>query len=227
MGQFHCRVADADGRVFSHVEPASSLEEARQKLVDRGLYVYSVESRGGRLAGLVRQKSGRHIGVSEFLILNQQFNTLIKAGLPILKSLDLLATRASAPKLRPVISQIRDRVREGKSLSEAVAEAGVFSKVYSTAILAGEKSGNLSGVLEYYIAYQKVTTGVRKKILATLVYPALLIVMATVIVSYLVSAVIPKFAMLYNDLNVALPAPTRLLIALTGDYCYLFFSVGA
>jgi len=97
----------------------------------------------------------------------------------------------------------------------------VFSKVYSTAILAGEKSGNLSGVLEYYIAYQKVSTGVRKKIIATLVYPALLIVMATVIVSYLVTAVIPKFAMLYQDLNVKLPGPTRLLIALTVDYRYL------
>src|SRR4030088_564895 len=222
MGQFLCRVADADGRVFSHVEPASSLEEARQKLADRGLYVYSVESRGGRLAGLLRQKSGRQIGGSEFLILNQQFNTLIKAGLPILKSLDLLANRATSPKLRPVITQIRDRVREGKSLSEAVAEAGVFSKVYSTAILAGEKSGNLPGVLDYYIAYQKVSTGVRKKILATLVYPTLLVVMATAIVTYLVSAVIPKFAMLYQDLNVPLPGPTRVLIALTVDYRYLF-----
>src|ERR1700686_437995 len=212
MSQFLCRVADAEGRVFSHVEPASSLEEARQKLVDRGLYVYSVESRGGRLASLVRQKSGRQIGGSEFLILNQQFNTLIKAGLPILKALDLLSTRASSPKLRPVITQIRDRVREGKSLSEAVAEVGVFSKVYSTAILAGEKSGNLTGVLDYYIAYQRVSTGVRKKILATLVYPALLLVMAIIIVSYLVTTVIPKFAMLYNDLNVALPAPPRVWI---------------
>jgi len=136
----------------------------------------------------------------------------------------LLADRASSPKLRPVISQIRDRVREGKSLSEAITEAGVFSKVYSTAILAGEKSGNLSGVLDYYIAYQKVTTGVRKKILATLVYPTLLVVMATVIVSYLVSAVIPKFATLYNDLNVPLPGPTRLLIALTVDYRYFFLA---
>ncbi len=220
MGQFHCRVADAEGRVFSHVEPASSLEEARQKLVDRGLYVYSVESRGGRLAALVRQKSGRQIGGSEFLILNQQFNTLIKAGLPILKSLDLLATRASSPKLRPVISQVRDRVREGKSLSEAVAEAGVFSKVYSTAILAGEKSGNLPGVLDYYIAYQRVSTGVRKKIIASLAYPALLISVAVIIVTYLVTVVIPKFALLYRDMNVELPAPTRLLIAITVDYRY-------
>src|SRR3989442_13506907 len=119
MGQFHCRVADAAGRVFSHVEPASSLEEARQKLVDRGLYVYSVESRGGRLAGLVRQKSGRQIGGSEFLLLYQQINTLLKTGFPILKSPDLLATRASAPPLRPVISPIPDRGPGGKNLSEA------------------------------------------------------------------------------------------------------------
>jgi type IV pilus assembly protein PilC len=218
MGEFVCRVADAEGRVFSHVEAAGSLDEARQKLTDRGFYIYSVETRGGRLAGLVRRRSDRQIGGSDFLILNQQFNTLIKAGLPILRALDLLADRASSPKLRPVISQVRDRVREGKSLSEAVAEAGVFSKVYSTAILAGEKSGNLPGVLDYYIAYQRVSTGVRKKILATLVYPVLLISVAIIIVAYLVTAVIPKFALLYRDLNVQLPTPTRLLIALTVDY---------
>jgi len=225
MGEFVCRVADSEGRVFSHVEAASSPDEARQKLADRGLYIYSVESRGGRLVNLIRRRSDRQIGGSEFLILNQQFNTLIKAGLPILKALDLLADRASSPKLRPVISQIRDRVREGKSLSEAVAEAGVFSKVYSTAILAGEKSGNLPGVLDYYIAYQRVSTGVRKKILATLVYPVLLISVAIIIVTYLVTAVIPKFALLYKDLNVDLPAPTRLLIALTVDYRFAFLGV--
>ena len=191
MGEFVCRVADANGRVFSHVEAAGTLAEARQKLVDRGLYVYSVNARSGFVRGLGRRRE-RSIGGSDFLILNQQFNTLIKAGLPILRALDLLADRASSPKLRPVISQIRDRVREGKSLSEAVAEAGVFSKVYSTAILAGEKSGNLSGVLDYYIAYQKVSTGVRKKILATLVYPALLITVAVIVVTYLVTAVIPQ-----------------------------------
>ncbi len=222
MGEFVCRVADADGRVFSHVEPANTLDEARQKLADRGLYVYSVESRGGRLGSLVRRRTGRQVGGSDFLILNQQFNTLIKAGLPILKALDLLATRATSPKLRPVVAQIRDQVREGKSLSEAVDQAGVFSKVYSTAILAGEKSGNLPGVLDYYIGYQRVSTGVKKKIIATLVYPTLLICVATVIVTYLVTGVIPKFALLYRDLNVELPTPTRILIALTVDYRMYF-----
>lgn len=227
MGEFVCRVADANGRVFSHVEAAGSLAEARQKLVDRGLLVYSVDQRSSVLSGM-RRRGQRAVRGTDFLILNQQFNTLIKAGLPILRALDLLADRASAPKLRPIISQIRDRVREGKTLSEAVTEAGVFSKVYSTAILAGEKSGNLSGVLDYYIAYQKVSTGVRKKIIATLVYPILLVTVATVIVTYLVTAVIPKFAMLYRDLNVPLPAPTQLLITLTVDYRYLFLAmVGA
>src|SRR5499433_1337979 len=213
MGEFVCRVADANGRVFSHVEAAGTLAEARQKLVDRGLYVYSVESRSGVLSGMRRQ-SGRQVGGTDFLILNQQFNTLIKAGLPILRALDLLADRASSPKLRPVISQIRDRVREGKALSEAVTEAGVFSKVYATAILAGEKSGNLSGVLDYYIAYQKVSTGVKKKIVASLVYPILLVVVACCIVSYLVTGVVPKFAALYHDLGVPLPGPTQFLISI-------------
>src|ERR1700676_3405993 len=227
MGEFVCRVADANGRVFSHVEAAGTLDEARQKLADRGLYVYSVETRGS-LVGLLNRRKQRQIGGSDFLILNQQFNTLIKAGLPILRALDLLATRATAPKLRPVLTQIRDRVREGKSLSEAVDEAGVFSKVYSTAILAGEKSGNLSGVLDYYIPYQRVSTGVRKKIVAALVYPILLIVVATVIVTYLVTGVIPKFAMLYKDLGVPLPGPTQFLIAITVDYrVYILSAFGA
>jgi type IV pilus assembly protein PilC len=218
MGEFVCRVADANGRVFSHVEAAASIEEARQKLSDRGLYIYSVETRSSLISGMLGVRKERKISGNDFLILNQQFNTLIKAGLPILKALDLLATRATAPKLRPILTQVRDRVREGKSLSEAIEEAGVFSKVYSTAILAGEKSGNLSGVLDYYIAYQKVSTGVKKKIVASLVYPVLLVVVATCIVTYLVTGVIPKFATLYKDLGVPLPGPTQFLIAITVDY---------
>jgi type IV pilus assembly protein PilC len=220
MGEFVCRVADANGRVFSHVEAAGTLDEARQKMADRGLYVYSVQARNSLVSGMLGVRKERKISGNDFLILNQQFNTLIKAGLPILRALDLLATRATAPKLRPILTQIRDRVREGKSLSEAVEEAGVFSKVYSTAILSGEKSGNLSGVLDYYIAYQKVSTGVKKKIVASLVYPVLLVTVATVIVTYLVTVVIPKFALLYRDLGVPLPGPTQFLVLLTVDYRY-------
>ena len=225
MAEFVCRVADANGRVYSQVEAAGTQAEARQKLADRGLYVYSVESRSSLLSGMLQRQSSRKVGGSDFLILNQQFNTLINAGLPLLRALDLLAERASSPRLRPIVSQIRDRVREGKSLSEAVTEAGVFSKVYSTAILAGEKSGNLSGVLEYYIAYQRVSTSVRKKILASLVYPTLLVCVAAIVVTYLVTVVVPKFALLYQDMKITLPTPTRVLISLTVDYRYTILSL--
>jgi type IV pilus assembly protein PilC len=218
MGEFTCRVADGSGRVFALVEAANDHAEARQKLMDRGLYVYSVQPRRMLLLGQRSRRRSRTISGSDFLILNQQFNTLIKAGLPILRALDLLAERASAPKLRPIVSQIRDRVREGKSLSEAVSGTGSFSKVYVTAVLAGEKSGNLPGVLDQFIAYQRVSTNVKKRIIATLIYPTILVTVATLIVSYLVTYVIPQFARLYRDLNVELPATTRLLIALTVDY---------
>src|SRR6266853_5857443 len=216
MAEFVCKVADSSGRVFSQVEPAQSIAEARQKLSDRGLFVYQVRPRDV-LAGL-GQRRDKTVHGNDFLVFNQQFNTLIKAGIPILKALDLLAERAAAPRLRPVLGQVRRLVREGTTLSEALEQQGVFPKVYTVSILAGEKSGNLSGVLEYYIAYQRVTTGFRKKLIATLIYPIILICAATAIVMYLVSSVIPKFAGLYTALNITLPQATRILIAITVTY---------
>jgi type IV pilus assembly protein PilC len=216
MAEFVCKVADSSGRVFSQVEPAQSIAEARQKLSDRGLFVYQVRPRDV-LAGL-GQRRDKTVHGNDFLVFNQQFNTLIKAGIPILKALDLLAERAAAPRLRPVLGQVRRLVREGTTLSEALEQQGVFPKVYTVSVLAGEKSGNLSGVLEYYIAYQRVSTGLRKKLIATLIYPIILICAATLIVTYLVSSVIPRFATLYNDLNVNLPTATRILLTVTVTY---------
>jgi type IV pilus assembly protein PilC len=218
MGEFVCKVADGSGRVFLQVEPAESVTEARQKLSDRGLFVYNVRPRAGILGQLTGQRRQKSVDGNDFLVFNQQLNTLIKAGIPILKALDLLTERAAAEKLRPILGEVRRLVREGTPLSEALDQQGVFPKVYTVSILAGEKSGNLSGVLEYYITYQRVTTGLRKKLIATLIYPTILICAATGIVTYLVSSVIPKFAGLYADLNINLPQATRILIALTVTY---------
>src|SRR6266853_6187618 len=217
MAEFVCKVADSSGRVYSQVEPAQSIAEARQKLSDRGLFVYQVRPRDV-MGGALGHRRENKVRGDDFLVFNQQFNTLIKAGIPILKALDLLAERAAAPRLRPVLGQVRRLVREGTTLSEALEQQGVFPKVYTVSVLAGEKSGNLSGVLEYYIAYQRVTTGFRKKLIATLIYPIMLICAATAIVMYLVSSVIPKFAGLYADLNINLPQATRILIAITVTY---------
>ncbi len=218
MAEFVCKVADATGRVFSQVEAAQSIDEARQKLADRGLYVYSVKTQGGIVGAMFQRKRNKAVGGSDFLIFNQQFNTLIKAGLPILKALDLLSDRVAAPKLRPMLSEVRQRVRDGALLSEALAAQGSFPKVYTTSVLAGEKSGNLSGVLEYYITYQRVTTGLRKKLIAALIYPIILVIAAVSIVSYIVAYVIPQFARLYADMNIALPIATRILITVTVEF---------
>ena len=225
MADYNCKVADSTGRVFSQVETAQSVVEARQKLSDRGLYVYSVKSRGGLAARLFQRRRDRTIGGTDFLVFTQQFNTLIKAGIPILRSLDLLADRAASPRLRPVLGEVRRRVKEGVPLSEALEQEGVFSKVYTTAVLAGEKSGNLPGVLDFYIAYQRISMGTRKRLLQTLIYPAILITVATIIVSYLVGYVIPQFSQLYSDLNVQLPGPTQFLIALTVTHRWALYAV--
>jgi type IV pilus assembly protein PilC len=225
MAEFLCKVADGSGKVFMQVEPAESITEARQKLADRGLFVYNVRPRAGLLGQLFGRKRQKSVDSNDFLVFNQQFNTLIKAGIPILKALDLLSERAAAEGLRPVLGEVRRLVREGTTLSEALEQQGVFPKVYTVSVLAGEKSGNLSGVLEYYIAYQRVTTGLRKKLIATLIYPIILISAATGIVTYLVSSVIPKFAGLYADLNIALPQATRILIAITVTYRPYLLSV--
>jgi type IV pilus assembly protein PilC len=214
MTQYVCKVADNDGRVFQQVEAAQTEVEARQKLADRGLYVYSVRPRVAFVPRMGRRKEGA-VGSTDFLIFNQQFNTLIKAGLPILKALDLLTESAAAPRLRPILENVRRRVREGALLSEALDAEGIFPKVYTTSVLAGERSGSLSAVLEQYVAYQRVTTGVRKRLLAALVYPTILVTVAVLVLSYLVTYVIPEFARLYRELSVELPALTQFLITLT------------
>ncbi len=225
MAEFQCKVADANGRVFSQIEAAESMSEVRQKLSDRGLFVYQIRPREGLISQALGRKGGKSVDGDEFLVFNQQFNTLIKAGIPILKALDLLAERAAAQKLRPVLGEVRRLVREGTTLSDALEQQGVFPKVYTVSVLAGEKSGNLSGVLEYYITYQRVTTGLRKKLTAVLIYPTILVFAAAAIVTYLVSSVIPKFGQLYNDLNIQLPEATRILLAVT--VTYRFYLLGA
>jgi type IV pilus assembly protein PilC len=227
MAEFVCKVADPAGRVFSHVEAAQSVSEARQKLSDRGLFVYSVQRRGGLLGHTMGAQKSRVLKSGDFLIFNQQFNTLVKAGLPILKALDLLAERAASPSLQPLLKDVRDNVREGASLSEALGQQGLFPKVYVTSVLAGEKSGNLSGVLDHYIAYQKVSSGIRKKLIAALIYPVILISVATLIVTYLVTYVVPQFAKLYSDMNVQLPTVTRLLLTLTVSYRFYVLAAAA
>jgi type IV pilus assembly protein PilC len=214
MAEFVCKVGDASGRVFHQVETAQSEDEARQKLADRGFYVFSVRHHFDLLAQFTQARRERTIRPNDFLIFNQQFNTLVRAGLPILKALDLLAERAAAPRLRPILIEVRDRVRDGALLSEALAAQGSFPPVYVTAITAGERSGNLSGVLDQYITYLRVSTSFRTRFLSALIYPAVLMAAVVCIMAFLVTYAMPRYAALYKELDVPLPAPTRILLAL-------------
>jgi len=228
MAEYVCKVADTSGRVFQQVETAQSEEEARQKLADRGLYVYSVRNHFDVLSYFSRARRDRAIRIDDFLIFNQQFNTLIKAGLPILKALDLLAERAAAPRIRPILSDVRQRVRDGALLSEALVAQGAFPPVYVTAITAGERSGNLTGVLEQYISYLRVTTGFRSRLITTLIYPAILVAAVVLVLSYLVTFAMPKFADLYKDLGTELPTITKVMLAVAvplRDYFLVFAGV--
>jgi type IV pilus assembly protein PilC len=212
MTEFVCKVGDTTGRVFQQLETAQSEAEARQKLADRGFFVFSVRMHFDLLSQFSGAARERKIRPADFLIFNQQFSTLIKAGLPILKALELLAERAAAPRLRPTLQDVRQRVRDGALLSEALAAQGSFPAVYVTAISAGERSGNLTGVIDQYISYLRVSTGFRTALLTALIYPAILVVTVILVLSYLVTYAMPQFAKLYQDLGVPLPAMTQLML---------------
>ena len=201
------KYADARGEMHQQVAEGSSERELRDKLTNQGFLVYSIKPRveaGGGLAGSLAPR-GKKINLEKFLIFNQQFVTLIRAGLPILKSLDLLAERLTDPKLSRHMKGVRDEVRNGAMLSDAFARQGVFPPIYVSSVLAGERSGSLPEVLERFITYQRLALSVRKKLMVSLMYPSVLVVLALSLITFLVTYVVPNFAVLYQTMQAQLP----------------------
>ncbi len=223
MPQYVCRVGDDRGQITNRVEIAGSVNELRDKYAQQGVFLYSVRPRGGWRDLFGSGAEHKKIKLSEFLIFNQQFVTLIRAGLPILKSLELLCSHIAQPSLRSSILDIRERIKGGALLSEAFREQGIFPEIYTTSLMAGEKSGNLEEVLDRYIGYQKTALTVKKKLLASLVYPTLLIVMVIVLVTFLIGYVIPNFADLYRTMSADLPPLTVALISFTDAFRNYWF----
>jgi len=208
MAEFLIRMADERGRVLEQVENGPSLDDVRDRFAQQGFLVYWVKPRGILAGGGLSLHRRRKVKLDDFIIFNAQFLTLIRAGLPILTALELLLKRQKSPVFRSVLENVRDRVRTGELLSDAFLAQGIFPKIYTTTVLAGEKSGNLEEVLSRFIAFQRVASAVRKKLLASLVYPALLIVGVIVILTVLLNFVIPKFQLLFADFGTELPAIT-------------------
>jgi len=215
MAEWTLKYADARGAIHQQVAEASSERELRDRFAQQGFLIYSIKPRieGKGVTGSLRP-TGKKINVEKFLIFNQQFVTLIRAGLPILKALDLLADRLTDPKLSKYINGVREEIRNGALLSDAFARQGVFPPIYVTSVLAGERSGSLGEVLERFITYQKLSLSVRKKLLVSLLYPAVLVFLVICLIVFLVTYVVPNFAVLYATMDAQLPAPTRFLIAI-------------
>lgn len=209
MPQFVLKYADTRGEIHQQVAEAPTEQELRKRYSDQGYLVYWVRPRNGFLAASGRRKK---LNLEKFLIFNQQFVTLIRAGLPILKALDLLAERLTDARLGAYIRRVRDEVRNGALLSEAFRRQGVFPPIYVTSVLAGEKSGSLPEVLDRYISYQKLVLAVRKKLLVSLLYPSVLLTLVFGLMVFLVTYVVPNFAALYSSMSAELPALTQFLI---------------
>ena len=229
MAEWTLKYADARGEIHQQVAQAASEGELRDRFTQQGFLVYSVKPRS-EIAGLTSglRPTGKKLNIEKFLIFNQQFVTLVRAGLPILKALDLLAERLTDSKLSTHIRNVRDEVRNGAMLSEAFARQGVFPPIYVTSVLAGERSGSLAEVIERFITYQKLALSVRKKLLLSLLYPALLVSLVICLIVFLITFVVPNFAGLYQSMQAQLPAPTLILIAIgTTARSYVLLGFGA
>ena len=209
MAEFVVKIADDRGRVHQHVEQGYSEAEVRDRFSSQGYLVYWVKPQGLMAGGLRRRKKLKQ---DTFLVFNQQFLTLIRAGLPILNSLELLIKRQKDEQLKTLLENVRERVKGGELLSDAFAAQGIVPKIYTTTLMAGEKSGNIDEVLTRYIGFQRLAMTFRKKLFVSLIYPTLLVSVVLIMVTFLFTYVVPKFADLFNSLDAKLPEITVFML---------------
>ena len=212
--EFRCRLASATGQIVEGVYTAENEARLRHDLEEKGLYVLALQPRG-RLAGLP-QRGRSSIPSAEFLIFNQELATLLKAGMPLVQSLDLLRRRVDSPAFRTVLDDVHERVRAGSALSDAFGSHGaLFPSVYTASLVAGERSGNLDSVLRRFVEYTKIIATVKRKTISALIYPLILITLALGLVSIIVLNVVPAFSDFYATFGAELPLVTRVIVGLS------------
>jgi type IV pilus assembly protein PilC len=213
MTEFRVKAGWPDGSVAERSVMAIDMGAARLEVERRGGHVFEVKRRGLRLGG--RKAPGKgHVKMAEFLIFNQELIALLKAGLPVVRSFEILLERQKSPTLRRVLADVRERVNSGMSISEAFAEEGdLFPRLYWTSLKAGEKSGEIESVLRRYLKYQKTVIALSRKVVSTLVYPAILILLSAGLITILMTYVIPRFTEFFADFNADLPLLTVVVLS--------------
>ena len=210
--EFRCRLGTASGEILERVCIADNEVSLRQELEKEGLFLLSFRQRAGFSWSSVSVQRKRRPGVREFTVFNQELAALLKAGMPLLQSLDILRQRTDQPVLKTVLDDVHEQVRGGTSLSDAFASHGdLFPGVYTASLLAGEKSGNLEETLRRYVSYAKVISGVRRRTLSALIYPAILLALSGIVVTIILVRVVPEFTSFYDSMGATLPLATRLL----------------
>lgn len=214
--EFRCRLASPNGEIVEGLYIADSEAHLRHELEEKGLFVLTLQPRHS-VAGISLRLLQRHgVNMREFLVFNQELATLLKAGMPLVQSLDLLKRRVTSPAFKAVLDDVHEKVRSGTALSDAFAAHGeVFPRVYTASLLAGERSGNLDAMLRRYVEYTKVVATVKRKTVSALVYPAVLISLALVLVSIIVLKVVPAFSDFYGTFGAELPLVTRIIVTLS------------
>ena len=214
--EFRARLASATGEITEGVFAADNESRLRHELEEKGLYVLSLQPKAA-IAGIsLRLPSRPSIPTREFLVFNQELATLLKAGMPLVQSLDLLKRRVTSPLFKTLLEDVHDKVRSGTALSDAFGAHGdAFPRVYTASLLAGERSGNLDAILRRYVEYTKVINTVRQKTVSALVYPAVLITLALILVGIIVVKVVPAFSDFYASFNAELPLITRIIVGLS------------
>ena len=213
MPQFTARIGWPDGGVAEESIISANRAAARLEFERRGAHVFELKERSGSFRGFRRRR--RKVKMAAFLVFNQELTALLKAGLPILRSIELLLERQQNPVWKEILTDVRDRITSGASLSEAFAAQGdIFPRLYATSLKAGEKAGELEPVLRRYLKYQKTIVQLQRKVVSTLIYPALLITVSIGLIAILMTFVIPRFTEFFSEFGSDLPLLTRLVVGI-------------
>ena len=213
--EFRCRLVTAAGEVVEGTYAAESEARLRHDFETQGLHVLSLRKRSALTGGSLLPKR-RNISRHEFLVFNQEFATLLKAGMPLVQSIDLLRHQVENTVFRSVLDDVHEKVRGGVALSDAFGDHGdLFPRVYTASLLAGERSGNLDAILRRYVVYEKVIDTVRRRTISALIYPLILIVLAIGLVGIIVLRVVPAFSDFYASFDAELPLSTRVILGIS------------
>jgi type IV pilus assembly protein PilC len=213
---FRCRVASPGGEIVEGIYSAESETRLRHDLEDKGLYILSLRPKVA-VGGLpLRFGRRERIATREFVVFNQELATLLKAGMPLVQSLDLLRQRVASPVFRRVLNDVYEQVKAGGSISDAFgAHGALIPGVYTASLVAGERSGSLDTVLRRFVEHTKIVATVRQKTISALIYPAILITLAVVLVAIIVLRVVPAFTDFYESFGAELPMITQMIIAVS------------